>query len=160
MEPDRSAPAARRDWTRIALVASLCCNVAIVGLIAGLWIKGPPPAGPGAEFGLWRYGAALPEPYRHDLGRSLHENRTRWEGRREALRGQRLALADALTAEPYDPGAIATLLRAEQEVLSDLAGRGSALLLAQIGRMSPEERRAYAEALRRRPDRRGKGRRP
>lgn len=160
MEPDRPAPAIRRNWTKIALVASLCCNLAIVGLIAGLWMKGPPSPGPGAEFGLWRYGSALPEPYRHDLGRSLREDRADWKGRREALRNQRLALARALTAESYDPAAVAALLRAEQEVLSDLADRGRALLLAQIDRMSADERRAYAQALRSQPERRGRGGRP
>lgn len=145
--PDRSP----RRWIVPALVVSLGINLVVLGLVAGLAFKGPPsPPGPGGEVGLWRYGAALPEPFRHDLGRELRARRGDWAGPRDGLRAQRAALAAALTAEPFDPGAVASVLEAERELLVALTARGVDLLLEQIGRMSPDQRAAYAEALTRR----------
>jgi uncharacterized membrane protein len=133
----------RLKW---ALVASLAVNLAFAGLVAGALIKGPPRA-PWPGIALWHYARALPDPYRHELGRTLRENRREWMGPREALRGQRDALAAALTAEPYAPAAVAELLQREAQLTGELSARGAALLLAQIERMSPEERSAYAIAL-------------
>jgi uncharacterized membrane protein len=147
--------AAARRWTTWALVASLALNLALVGLIAGAAFKGRPEPMPGIT--LWRYARALPEPYRHDLGQALRESRRDWIGPREALRGQRTALAAALTAEPFEPVKVADVLRHETDLTGELATRGTELLLAQIGRMSPEERAAYAQALL--EDKRSRGRR-
>jgi uncharacterized membrane protein len=133
----------RLKW---ALVASLALNVAIAGVVVGALIKGPPPA-PWPGIALWHYARALPEPYRDALGSSLRENRGAWAGPREALRQQRGALAVALTAEPFTPAAIAELLNREAELTGELSARGAALLIAQIERMSPEDRAAYAAAL-------------
>ena len=79
------APPPRLKW---ALVASLGLNLAVVGLIAGALVKGPPPR-PLPGIALWHYARALPDPYRRDLGRALRDNRRDWIGPREALRGQR-----------------------------------------------------------------------
>lgn len=144
----------RAPW-RWVLIGSLCLNLALAGVIAGALLKGPdgPPAG------LWGYGRALPEPYRDDLARALRESRRDWIGPRDALRGQRGALADALTAEPYDPLAVAEVITREPRILDTLAQRGTRLLLDQIDRMPPEDRVAFAEALRKR-DKGGKGDHP
>ncbi len=76
-----TAEARRRlPWVRIVLIASLGLNLAVLGLVAGLAFKGPPPRG-GGDSGLWRHGAALPDPHRRDLARALHENRADWEAR-------------------------------------------------------------------------------
>lgn len=133
---------------RLAFLISLGLNLAVAGLVAGALIKGPP--GPAGEIGLWRYGAALPGHYRRDLMHDLRAERATWEGPRRALRSQRAALARALTAKPYDPAAVARVLTVERDALTALADRGTALLLAQIARMSPDERRVYAQALQRR----------
>ena len=79
-----------------------------------------PDAGPA----LWHYARALPEPYRHDLGQALRASRGDWIGPREALRGQRRPLAAALTAEPFDPDAVAAVLTQQTQVTGDLSARG------------------------------------
>jgi uncharacterized membrane protein len=133
-------------WLKWALVASLGLNVAVLGVIGGAILKGPPP-GPMPGIALWHYAHALPDPYRRDLGRALRESRREWIGPREALRGQRAALAAALTAEPFAPAAVEAVLARETRLTDELAARGMGLLLAQIERMTPEERAAYAAAL-------------
>jgi uncharacterized membrane protein len=133
-------------WLKWALVASLGLNLAVLGVIGGAILKGPPP-GPMPGIALWHYAHALPDPYRRDLGRALRESRRDWIGPREALRNQRPALAAALTAEPFDPAAVEAVLAQETRLTDELAARGTRLLLAQIQRMTPEERAAYAAAL-------------
>ena len=136
----------RRSWIKWALVASLGLNLAAAGVIGGALLKGPPPPAPG--FALWHYARALPEPYRRDLGRALRENRDAWAGPREALRGEQAAVATALAAEPFQPQSVSEALGRQTAITDELAQRGAELLVEQIGRMSPEERATYAEALR------------
>jgi uncharacterized membrane protein len=154
------APPALRPRLKWALVASLGLNLVFVGLFAAAVFRGPPP--PPAP-GLWHYARTLPDPYRRDLGRALRDSRHDWSGPRDALRGQRQAMSDALTSEPFDPARVAAVLGEESKLLGELSARGRELLLAEIARMSPADRAAYAAALRADADRRpgpGPGRRP
>lgn len=143
---------APRPWMKWALVGSVGLNLAFAGLVAGALVKGPPPA-PWPGIALLHYARALPEPFRDDLGHALRDRGPAWKGPREALRGQREALAAALTAEPYAPDTVAGLLARETALTSELSDRGATLLLEQIGRMTPEERASYATALRELPRR-------
>jgi len=139
----------RRRWLRWALIASLGLNLVFVGLLAGAAFRGPPPP---PMPGLWKYARVLPEPYRRDLGRALRDSRPDWAGPREALRRQRESMAAALTSEPFDPAAVSEVLAQETRLSGELSARARELLIAEIARMSPEERAAYAEALRREPE--------
>ncbi len=149
----------RRNWMKWALVGSVALNLAFAGLVGGALLKGPPP-GPWPGITLLRYARALPEPYRDDLRHTLRDRSRDWKGPREALRGQPEALAAALTAEPFLPETVAALFEREAALTDELSDRGTALLLEQIRRMSPEERAAYAAALREPPPRRGPHRPP
>jgi uncharacterized membrane protein len=140
----------RIAWMKWSLVASLAVNLAVAGVVLGAFLKGPPPA-PWPGIALWHYARELPSPYRDELGRELRARRGEWVGPREALRGQRAALAAALTADPYVPEAVAEVLNREALLTKELLDGGVTLLLDQIGRMSPEERLAYAEKLREDP---------
>ncbi|MFO1106493.1 MAG: periplasmic heavy metal sensor [Amaricoccus sp.] len=153
VEP-RTSPQTRMKW---ALIGSLGLNLALAGLILGAIVKGPPPPPP-PPGGLWFYGRSLPEPYRGDLGRALRDNRGDWAGPREALGDQRAAFAAALTAEPYDPAALAAILARQPALFDELTARGTSLLLDQIARMSPAERAGYAQALLSRREPPGHGR--
>jgi uncharacterized membrane protein len=98
----------------------------------------------------------MPDAHRRDLGRALRASRPDWGGAREALRGQRTALAAALTAEPFDTDAVAAILQEEARLTGTLAERGAKMLMDQIEQMDAEERAAYADAIlseRRRPRR-------
>ena len=149
------APLPRRPRLKWALVASLGLNLVFVGLFAAALFRGPPPP---PMPGLWHYARALPEPYRRDLGRALRDEPPRLD--RPARRAPR-------PAGQHDGGADRRPLRsgrrrtrcspARRELMGDLSTRGRALLLAEITRMSPAERAAYAEAL---TADRGRGPRP
>ncbi len=152
-----SAPR-RTRWLKITLVVSLALNLAVAGLVAGAALKGRPDTD--ARDGLWPYSRALPEPYRDDLMRALRESRRDWIADREALGSTRAELAAALVAEPFDAAAVTALLARQRDRFNALADRGAALLVEQIGRMSPEERLAYAEALERGPQGRERTGRP
>lgn len=141
-------PRPPRPWRRWLLLASLGLNLAFVGLVAGAVLRGPPEALAGGP-ALWSYARALPEPFRDDLRAAMHASRQDWSGPRDRLRHQRAALAEALVAEPFDAARVADVLGQELALSSDLADRGTEMLLAQIARMTPDERAAYAAALRR-----------
>lgn len=134
-----------RRWMRWALIASVGLNLAFAGLIVGAIVKGPPP--PGLVPGIWTYARALPDPYRKDLGRALRDSRRDWSDTRDALRGQRAALAAALTADPFVPEAVESVLEDGARIGGALEARGTDLLVAQIAQMSPEERAGFAEEL-------------
>ena len=136
---------AKRRWLLWALLASLAVNLATAGLVAGAILRGPPPSTIGP--GLSHYARSLPEAYRRDLGATLRESRGDWIGVRRSLQDQRAAFAAAVTAEPFDPAAVEAALARQSEITDRLAARGADLLVAQISRMSPEERAAYAEAV-------------
>ena len=131
----------RLKW---ALVASLGLNLVFVGLFAAALFRGPPPP---PMPGLWHYARALPEPYRRDLGRALRESRRDWIGPRDALRAQQAAMAAALAAEPFDPAAVARGAGERDEASRRPLRPRRRALVAEIARMSPADRAAYAEAL-------------
>lgn len=140
-------PRWRRRWTRWALIASLGLNVAAVGIIGGAMLKGPPPPDPGPGPALWPFARALPAPYRGDLAKALRDTRKDWIGTRRAMGNLSLGLATALRSDPFDPEAVRSILAEQLEFANELGMRGTDLLLAQIVRMSPEDRAAYAAAL-------------
>lgn len=153
--PSAPPPPRRRPWLRIAFFASLGLNLVVIGLVAGLAIKGPPgpPAGGPMEPGLRGYGDAMPEPFRRDLGKALRASRDEWSPPRDRMRQMRADLAAALTADPYDPGAVARVLDDGTGLLTALSRRGSGLVLDQIARMDQADRAEYARRLQAPPGR-------
>lgn len=150
-----AAPTPRR-WPIYALIASLAVNLAVIGLVAGLALKGPP-GRPGPEMGLWRYAGALPEPYRGDMMRELRASREAWKAKRDRLAGQRQVLARALTADPYERETVESALALERGLLDGLAMQGARVLLGQIDRMDAQARADYAARLLAGPKGRRKG---
>ncbi|MCB1352381.1 MAG: periplasmic heavy metal sensor [Rhodobacteraceae bacterium] len=148
----------RRNWLAWALVASLCVNLAVVGLVIGAALHGKPDRPPPG--GEWAMARDLPEPYRENMIAQLRAGRDKWIGPRERIGAQRSALADALDAEPFDIDRVRGILEAGRRSLDELAEHGARLLAEQIAEMPPDDRATYAKALRRSPhDKREHGKR-
>jgi hypothetical protein len=83
-------------------------------------------------------------------------------GRRQAngsSRGAcRIALAEALEAEPFDIAAVERIIDEGRANLATLANRGTRLLIEEISSTPASDRAAYAEALRNPPHRRDRNR--
>lgn len=136
----------RRNWLAWALVTSLCVNLAVLGLVIGTALRGPPDRPPPG--GEWAMARDLPDPYRENMIAQLRAGRDKWIGPRERLSAQRSALADALESEPFNMDQVRGIFEAGRRSLDELAEHGSRLLAEQIAQMPPADRAAYAEALR------------
>lgn len=142
-----TTPAPRRNWAHWLLLGSVGLNLVAAGFIGGAFMKGPPPPDPGPGPALWHFARSLPDPYRRDLGEALRATRKDWIGPREEMEGVSHKLAAALEADPYDPGAVQKLFQEQTDLATRLSLRGADLLMAQIERMTPADRAAYAEQL-------------
>lgn len=131
-------------WRTLALGASLALNLAFVGMLAGVWVKGPPPP---PVPGVGPYVRALPEPYRKAVTSALRDDREAFERFRDTMHDRRAALAATLTAVPFDISAVSAALAEDRRLAGGLADRATALMLDQIARMSAVERADYATAL-------------
>jgi uncharacterized membrane protein len=138
---------------RLALLASLAINLALVGLFVGLALRGGPPPAPPP--GLAALARALPEPERRDLVRALRRERPAWRDDRAALDSATEALRVALLAEPFEAEALAAALAAQRTARDALTARAEAALVARLAAMTPEARAELAAGPARRGSRAG-----
>lgn len=134
-------------WRTRVLWASLALNVFGACLLATplLWRHPHPPPRPmSLEFMVRRMAHHLPEADAETLRAAMREGRPQFEAARERLEQARLAVADTLRREPYDPRATAAALAVMQARLGELAGRFEESFVAAMTRLSPEGRAAMA----------------
>lgn len=153
-----SWPANRR--LAIALVASLALNLFLGGMMTASWLfrEEPPPGFP--RPGLFDRQAALSaigEEHRPAIEAIWAKNGPELRRRVRALREARDAIRRQLTADSFDPAALA-----EAHALLEERGRAAhAAMQANIAEVAAalpdEERQRYFEATRRRPFKGPKG---
>lgn len=155
----------RRRWVLTALIVSLAVNLLVISAIAGAVLRdGPPHGRPAPELrivgGATPLIMALPQTHRDDL---IAKIRASAPDRREARQTHRArfdALLNSLAADPFLRADLERQLAEQRGAATARQAAGEALLLDQITGMTPQERSAYAERLRRsfrtgeRPDRR------
>ena len=134
-------------WTKFALAVSLALNLAVIGVVAGVWLhrgdvaKAVPPD---AGRGLFGMVAVLPPDRRAALRDELGSPPDRaamaaqWAAFRTALQQPEVSAADLQ--------AMLARIRTDQ---GEMASRLEAALAAQLSRMSLEDRVAYVERLER-----------
>lgn len=152
--PDDAGPPRRRNWLRLALLASVALNLLVVGAIGAHFLRSPP----GPE-GIWTDGRALvrglPRERREMIFDAFRARRDDMRARRQAVGEARRLVGEALRSGDEDgiDRAFGELADAESEAMRQLRG-----VMAEIGaRLSPDEREAFAEYLEHR-GRRGRGR--
>ncbi len=152
-------------WMKALLAVSLALNLAVVGALGGIALRraADPPvmaqgwAGPEAGISLRYALAALPEDARQAM-------RADWRAQMRADRdtaatgpGTAEVLA-LLRAQTLDIDALRAALDAPQARLQAASEVGAGLLVAQLATMDVDARRAYADRLAERMERRMRGR--
>ena len=144
----------KRRWLVPLLVASLALNLVIVGaaLSGRYWSKHDGRGGfhRSAELMPRSFFAGLERERREELAAVFRARKPEFRDERRALRAAAAALADALEREPFDA-------QQAQSAINEHAGRsrqlidlGAAIADNLVEALTPEERRALAEAIRQR----------
>ncbi|MBL4807530.1 MAG: periplasmic heavy metal sensor [Rhodobacteraceae bacterium] len=139
-----------KRWVKILLVVSLGLNLMIVGVVVGVAVNGPPVfRAPQNHDAVGFLSNALPDQNRHQLRRELVDHRDTFRAGRNALRGLRSQMIEALQQEPFDIDQIEQLLKSQRGQFISLGELAHDALIGQIAELSPAERAEYVERLRR-----------
>ncbi len=147
--PPKTGPQKTGRLVKLLLTVSLGINLAIGGLALGLWAFDKPrrPPSPDAVAFLT---FALPKEHRDALRAQLVSRRAELRSNRAAIRDLRREMIAALEAEPFDITAIADILERQRARFLTLGELAHSALLERIAMLTPEERAAYVESLKRR----------
>jgi uncharacterized membrane protein len=154
---DGSAPApaprsltASPLWMRVLLVVSLALNLLVVGVVAGALARRPPddfgrgaPGDPAAAF----YLGALPPESRREVIREMFRNAGDFRASRQAVIEEVQSTLALIRAETVDTAALHEAVRRQRGALAERREVGDGIFVDYIARMSPEDRRAYADRL-------------
>lgn len=149
--PDGTVPAPRARMSRglrILLFTSLALNLAVVGLVAGLLARAPfdgPPPRPDRVAGALTF--ALSDAERREIGREVFRSLREEGGPRHSRRDDYDRILTALRADPYDGGVVADSLSQQMQRTLRLQAAGQQALLDHLDRMTPADRRAFADRL-------------
>lgn len=136
----------RFSWLKLALVVSVVLNFVALGMVWGLVTR----TGPSGSL-LRASVAALPADDRRVFRQELREvwraaGTAEHDARGRTVGAPRRMLA-ALEAEEFDADAFSAALRQAQARLVGISDQMHVQLVATLSAMTPDERRAYAQAL-------------
>lgn len=140
-----------RGWVRILFIISVALNLLVAGIVVGGFFAhdrhGPQPkfdpvGGP--------LGAAFSEKDRDAMRREAQAEGADLPALRGRFHEDVAQLVTLLEAEPWDPEAVQAQLREMRSRGMARADLGEKVMVAHLGQMSADDRRAYAERLRER----------
>ena len=144
-------------WWSALLIASLALNLFIAGAIATRYFThGGPQRFIGAGYTQLiprGFFAEMPRDRRKILLDILRQYRKDFRAEREGTESVAAKLADALVTEPYDVEKVKLVVGEFATQSGKLATRGGDAALDIIGRLSPDERKVLADAIRERASR-------
>ena len=150
-------PAQGWRWWPALLIASLALNLLIGGAIATRFLThGGPQRFIGASYTQLiprSFFAEMPSDRRRVLLDILRQYRKDFRADRDGTESVAAKLADALVTEPYDVEKVKLVVSEFAGQSGKLAARGGDAALDIIGRLSPDERKILAEAIRDRANR-------
>lgn len=131
-------------WVKLALVASVCINLALIGLLSGAVIGSTDDDQRRKTPFLLRL---LPES-RHDEARALMAEQAASRSDLDGMRAEyEQTVLKAMTADPFEPAALSAALGSMNELTLKRRSATQAQLVEIAGRMTPEERQAMAERM-------------
>lgn len=141
-------------WKTWVLILSLSTNLLVIGLVAGFVLSGPQHKGPKRSHpdGLRSVFAAVPESKQEDLRRALGDHRQERRAIGKRIGELRPKLIAALENPQFNRTDIETIFEEHIALISSVTSGGHAILLDSIEAMSLEERQAFAQNLRKRPE--------
>ena len=150
-------PAQGSRWWPALLIASLALNLLIGGAIATRFLThGGPQRFIGASYTQLiprSFFAEMPSDRRRVLLDILRQYRKDFRADRDGTESVAAKLVDALVTEPYDVEKVKLVVSEFAGQSGKLAARGGDAALDIIGRLSPDERKILAEAIRDRASR-------
>lgn len=145
-----------RRWLGIGLFGSLVLNLFLGGVLVAMLAFGRAPHGRGPGEGppapLVSYfreiAGQLPAEKRREVRRILRESFQEARPRMRELGEARKQVAYAIAAEPFDPQKLEAIFAQSNAVFGELAESSQEALLKALALLSPEERQAFAAAVR------------
>lgn len=135
---------------KLVLAASLTLNLVIAGLVAGAYFGRSRDFAPNtamSDVGMGPFISALPSDVRRKMGAELVERAGSLRENRRVLQEQFDTMLALLRADKLDLEQVRAISEAQSAKLGERQQMGRELLFAQIGAMSADERRAYADRL-------------
>ncbi|MCX5513236.1 periplasmic heavy metal sensor [Kaistia algarum] len=129
-------------WAALVLTAlglSLCANFVWLGFQVSRSV-GPGPQPPSAERLISLGGAALPKPLRAEIAAALAPRRDDLKTAFRQMRDARLAVLQAMRADPLDPADLEAAFADLRRRLDEVAAIGEAAVVQGLQHVSPEIR--------------------
>jgi len=146
-------PSRLKNWL---LIGSLATNLLIVGLVAGFVLRGPNnigERGPQGD-GLRDVFSAIPKSQQNLLRRDLQELRSQQSGSHKKLRTLPRRVIALLEEEDFDLTAFEAIVNEQKELMQKVTSSGVQLISKRVADMNFEERKQFAENLRKLSERR------
>jgi len=146
--PDMSA----KGW-RWVLLASLMVNLLVAGAVLGhVFGFGPPmmrpPNGPLVDYAPQRFFADVAKQRRKELAQPFRDGRDDFQKFRSQAGLRAMAIADALSREPFDADALNALVDSYSIGPESPAAKAAALVKDLYAKLTPDERALLAQDIR------------
>lgn len=130
---------------RRALLASVAVNLMGIGLIAGAIMASGPPRKAHTEFGLKSFARTLPADRAAVLRQAYEVRRTQVWDLRDVARAARTEATEALVAPAYDKPKLREALLRIDDAETKLRTLASEILLDGAEKLTPQERKDFAD---------------
>jgi uncharacterized membrane protein len=157
--PNTTSPVATKWWDRpkllrSMLIASLALNVLVASAVVTRVIRGERmermPGASQIQLVPRKFLRDLPSEKRKVAREILRRYAAEQRGDRQWVRELSLKLADAITAQPYDPAKVKLVLGDYASRSGAVANRGGDAAMELLAILTPDERTALATAIRER----------
>ncbi|MFV0490897.1 MAG: periplasmic heavy metal sensor [Pseudorhodobacter sp.] len=137
-------------FMRILLIISLAFNLAVVGLVAGVALKGwrdGPRAHSVRELGFGFFTSALEDDDRRALRQAFADRAPDLRAARRGMRQDLEALLTTIRAEPFSSEAFRGVLDRGAQRATERRALGEELIVNHLSGMDAEARAAFADRL-------------